>query len=368
VAAHGATSTDATVDCDSIPQADLLASTGAQQEASWGLYWAGGGGRYDKARRGVSSSFYDPARPTVIFVHGWAPLGVGSTPGSDPMRYREGGIDADLPVAWRTPTRPGAAAWNVGLFLWTPFADELEVKDAEAKIWSPQGPRGMRWRKLDGSYSTVAPNRSVGELFYTAFVCGLADFRGSELRVAGFSLGAQLAVQLAERARTAADLRQLPPSLVPTRVALLDPAFTKGDKDYLGGSWTGERVRTVVHRLRGGMLFEEYKTTVFDQLGITDQNLELRDKVAYVELEPNFLPFWNQVARHGAAPYYYFAQAAVGPARRCGSAAGDLAVVPSAPTPNAEIRSAMDGPVRWIQSQGLSTASLDDDCFVSQSR
>ena len=39
-----------------------------------------------------------------------------------------------------------ADGWNVAIFYWNQMADEDEVKDAEAKIWSTNGPKGMRYR------------------------------------------------------------------------------------------------------------------------------------------------------------------------------------------------------------------------------
>jgi len=82
------------------------------------------------------------------------------------------------------------AGWNVGIFVWNQFSDETTgvsgawfgdgpppqgVLDAEAKIWTANGPRGMRWRDWDDDdpfpipdgYSDAPPGTpSAGELFY----------------------------------------------------------------------------------------------------------------------------------------------------------------------------------------------------------
>ena len=124
----------------------------------YGLYWFGTGDNYEKAIPGQSNAYYNRYAPTIIYVHGWQN-------GSTPNRSREtwdasdtGGPDLDLADAWRQD------GYNVGILYWNQFADESEVKDAEAKIWTATGPRSMRWRKSNGSYSS-GPSKNALHLY-----------------------------------------------------------------------------------------------------------------------------------------------------------------------------------------------------------
>jgi len=103
----------------------------------------------------------------VIFAHGWQPWISQSNPPDfvyDTNDGRTSGSD-DTATAWIND------GWNIGIFYWNQFADEpTDVRYAEAKIWTANGPKDMRWRKggwFPGSYEE-APSctPSAGELFY----------------------------------------------------------------------------------------------------------------------------------------------------------------------------------------------------------
>ncbi len=127
------------------------------QNLDYGLYWFGSDDNYQKA--GSGTSYYNKSAPTIIYIHGWQN-------GSSQAKNREtfnrsdsGGPDMDLAYAWRR------AGYNVGILYWNQFADESEVKDAEAKIWSKSGPRQMRWRDHNGNYSS-GPSKDAGQLMF----------------------------------------------------------------------------------------------------------------------------------------------------------------------------------------------------------
>jgi hypothetical protein len=130
--------------------------------------------------------------PTFIFSHGWQP-GATVARTMENFNYKDidpkYGFDVNMADAWI------AAGWNVGMFYWNQFADEAVVQDAEAKLWTPNGPQGMRWRTTDGSYSTVgAPNISIPELFVECYLqsfANVSDYPAS-VRLAGHSLGSQV--------------------------------------------------------------------------------------------------------------------------------------------------------------------------------
>ncbi len=200
-------------------------------------------------------------------------------------------------------------------------------------------------------------------LLLAVFFLGLAGQRG-EVRLAGHSLGNQVAVALSALVSELVDAGRAPATLLPRRVALLDPYWSRGPKDYLGGRWPGERVREAVAALRQrGVVFEQYKSSQILDLGFGDQNLELSRMVAFVELHPDFIPFRDQGHRHSAATRLYFLSRGAPPPGEC---AGDPCRDTGEEAPSA---SAGDDLIagwagqRFIQVRGQETAALDDDRF-----
>lgn len=271
----------------------------------YGLYWFEGNNasvkavEHDGTVNNVPSNYYSDNKKTMILFHGWQN-------GSSQNGYNREGFyfsyaDVQLAQAWKDK------GWNVGLFYWNQFADEGEVKDAEAKIWSAQGPRGMRYRQSDGSYSTlqssdlltpqnqvetmyadimtqqpdgnynywlnqvynsdceqtlnsfaqsagkvasdynyICDGKSVGRIAFEQVSAALANNTSGNIRFAGHSLGNQLATYTAKQIY---DANSAGPAM-PNRIELLDPFWSKNGKSYLGDAdgngsndWTGERVR-----------------------------------------------------------------------------------------------------------------------------
>ena len=157
-------------------------------ELSYGLYWFGLNGVNQKFVSGEANPYFDPAKPTLIFVHGWQPGLSDTIPDFDFN-------GTDTAAGWISDT------WNVGIFVWNQFSDETVVTDAEAKIWTPNGPQGMRWRDHDNPlyYSDPPPDTpSAAELFYQEYVAAMTeyDYTGGNIRIAGHSLGNQMATRL----------------------------------------------------------------------------------------------------------------------------------------------------------------------------
>jgi len=271
-----------------------------------GIYWYGAGNARQKAVAGVANPYFKPARPTVLYVHGWQ-NGSSARRSRETFNYRQNdptyGVDVNLADAWVN------AGWNIGIFYWGQYADEGEVTDAEAKIWTPSGPRGMRWRDCNGNYNAPpAGTPSAAQLMYNAYTSAMSGYTGTTVRVAGHSLGSQMAVRFTKMVSDNVAAGRLPSNRLPDRVALLDPFFSKYGKSYLPNSaWTGEMVRRYVGELKGkGVVFEEYKTSGINALGIGDSNLGLTTMVAYADLAPWYIPSWDVAAKHVAAPNLYF--------------------------------------------------------------
>ncbi|MGY8832727.1 MAG: hypothetical protein ACKVIS_24995, partial [Pseudomonadales bacterium] len=225
------------------------------QNLDHGLYWFGYGDSWQKAVPGQTNAYYVASKPTLIYIHGWQN---GSTQKKNRETFNRkdaGGPDLDLANAWL------AAGYNVGVLYWNQFADEGEVKDAEAKIWTASGPRAMRWRNSSGVYAT-GPSQSASDLLFNSYKANLAGYSGSNIRIAGHSLGNQMAIVLTKKISDAVTAGTINSKLLPKRVALLDPFYSNNAKSYLGNKWVGEVCRTYVSELKTkGVIFETYRTS-----------------------------------------------------------------------------------------------------------
>ncbi|MFP4395490.1 MAG: hypothetical protein ACLFTI_09520, partial [Anaerolineales bacterium] len=204
-------------------------------ELSYGLYWFGKDGANQKFAPGDPNPYFDPTKPTLIFAHGWQPFISDTLPTFD-------FDDTDTAAGWIDE------GWNVGIFVWNQFSDEREgveigqwlgdgpppqgVLDAEAKIWTADGPKGMRWYDWDavplvGGYREApAGTPSAGELFYETYIDALPETYTQTIRIAGHSLGNQMAVRLTHLVDAGIENDGVPEALRPTRVALLDPYWS----------------------------------------------------------------------------------------------------------------------------------------------
>jgi hypothetical protein len=189
-----------------------------------------------------SSGYFNPNKPTIIFIHGWQPMTVVDKNRFDFCYNYD--LAKDEP-AKRVNTLTQWKDWNVGVFYWNQYADELSPYDAEAKIYSTSGSKGMRWKydwtnteggKVKTSYCSkkqancVMPSNSEDEPIdivqmayqsYTAAMPAAKSYTSDSVRIAGQSLGTQIAIQL-----TGKLLLDPQGSPEPTRLALMDPYFT----------------------------------------------------------------------------------------------------------------------------------------------
>ncbi|EOD34927.1 hypothetical protein EMIHUDRAFT_227933 [Emiliania huxleyi CCMP1516] len=169
-------------------------------ELHCGLWWASGG--------------WDPAQPTVVYVHGWEP-GTTARGFRETFNWRRNVKQPSLGVKGeRVPDIDAAElwaarGWNVALFYWNQC-----VADQLASALLPL------WRAAYGG----GPSSS-----------------SSPLRLVGHSLGAQLVLEavgrLVERqppkGRRHLHLAEVSMQEAPLRIALLDPFFSPGAKQYL---------------------------------------------------------------------------------------------------------------------------------------
>lgn len=361
------------------PSNDNNARTG--DFLDYGFYWFNSQDASAKAynettgqKISVSTAFYNPSKPTVVFFHGWQ-NGTSTNNykrNTFMMKDQDSGNNINTVAKWK------ADGWNVMIFYWNQFADEGEVKDAEAKIWSANGPRGMRYRQSDGSYSTQqSPNISVSEIAFRQYKALFANHSNSNFRFAGHSLGNQLATAVAKKISDGTRNGSVSSNLMPERLELLDPFWSKDGKSYLGDSnndgkndWTGERVRWYIDTMknRHNLAVTWYKSTAILNLGIGDGNNPLKDVAALQSMRFWYLDSWQIVDKHIYAwKHYFLSYSSAAPKEvtlnfwRQRKATGNVAA--SASTSTSRIRQMMGNQYVWDQVEGRYTIDASDDQF-----
>lgn len=354
-----------------VPSASAVSAQYTANQLDYGIYWFGLGNVSQKSVPGLANPYYNPARPTVIYIHGWQ-KDSSLTSKRETFNYKLNdptyGVDVNMADAWINK------GWNIGIFYWNQFADEPEVKNAETKIWTANGPQGMRWRKADGTYTTVgSPSKSVSDLFLEEYTNAMWYQTNTNIRLLGHSLGNQVATRGAKLISDEVDAGRLPSPLRPKRIALLDPFWSNGSKDYLGGKWTGELSREHVAALKlKSVVFERYKSSNINDFWIGDSNQPLTQMIGQTELIPGYIPNTNQSARHVAAPNLYLRSFAYSPPPECftnslgqRTCSGTAA---SAATSDTITRDMMNSAYSWIQIGGANTEVPSDNIFDRKSR
>lgn len=366
--------------CSSDVDADEGLAQGLEaQPVSWhpdqGLFWFGPGNQKEPAKS--KSRFYDPTKPTLIYVHGWQPNRVAegrretfNYKNNDPVR----GIDIDLAALWID------RGWNVGLYYWDRLSDDGEFglrsvighpRWVEDKIWTTRGEQGMRWRRDDGSFETIkVPTKSASDMFFEDVRWALRDYRGPNIRVIGHSLGHQMAVRLVEQIHDGVRAGRVAPALMPKRLALLDPFWTDNANDDGSRVGANARVRDAVYKLsRAGVAIEHYRSSRINTLGATlglaDRNEFVEQVSAFSVIHPEFAGFVNERSAHAAAlNLYLWSMQFQSPPLCDGRPGGAL----SAAATDDFVRFRMGAATYYEHDGGELTADVLDDCFVERPR
>ena len=141
-----------------------LEALNARPDLDFGIYFFDAAGNSSRAVPGQPIANFDPAKPTVIYLHGWER-------GTTVRNFRESYLVEDIVgfTGQLTNTPWKKAGWNTGIFYWNQFADEPEVKTAEAKIWTYRSPYKMRYRVTDGSFVSSQAEFTIAEIFATYY-------------------------------------------------------------------------------------------------------------------------------------------------------------------------------------------------------
>lgn len=315
-----------------------------------GIYWFGKGDMAQKVTESTRSSFYDPSKPTVIYAHGWQAhshkLGRRAT-----FNYTIYGLDVDTADAWID------AGWNIGIYYWNQIGDESAPNAAEDKVW---GDSPVTWKNCDGIAQPVPGNpASVADSFYTSYMQAMKDYRGDNIRVAGHSLGNQLATKLAAKLSDDSAAGKIDKRLVPKRVALIDPWWSAPTRTLNRAS----QLKSTVESLKAkGIIMEWYRTSDVNENRGSAENLELLPIIGRTDIDPTY--YLTQTSRHSAAPLIYFLSFGNPAPKGCALPCTDLA--PSASTSDARMLELMAKPVHWQQLEGQKTPATSDNTFTKK--
>ncbi|MCG8571427.1 MAG: cell adhesion protein [Spirochaetes bacterium] len=339
----------------------------------YGIYWFDSSNNsvkgYDNGQvLSVGTDYYSNSKKTLIYFHGWQKGTSTNNYWRENFHFYDSseGINEITVTAWKN------AGWNVGIFYWNQFADEDELTDAEAKIWSANGPKGMRYRQSDGNYKgdeagDFIITDSVGELAFAQLKEILKNNNSHDIRFVGHSLGNQLATNVAKMFSDAVQSGTIPSRAMPDRLDILDPFWSKNGKSFLGGDWVGERVRKYISTMisRHNIASSWYKTTAILDLWIGDSNQSLEGIIAFIEMKYWYLSSWEIDEKHKHAPNMYFWTYAYDVPKEYTSGGTYLGRTgPSAKTSNSRITEMMGNQYSWDHSGGRYTPNPGDDTFT----
>ncbi|GLS27339.1 hypothetical protein [Marinibactrum halimedae] len=338
-------------------------------DLDYGFYFFGKNDAYEKYQPGQRNRYFDPSKPTMVYLHGWQngmveDMRRETFDTSDIIGAPEG---IDLAASWIND------GYNVAIYYWTQFADESEVQDAEEKIW-PQpernNPRRLSWRSYVSQGQTETNNNgpqntSISELFVEEYLDVFQD--ASNIRLAGHSLGAQLMIVASQQLLDAVNAGALNTNALPNRLALLDPFFSNGEKDYLNNRWTGQVARDYADNLKNaGVLIEAYRSSpTTSTIFVGDANNELLQKTAFSELAPWYFWAWQFTEKHVMARWWYLLSYNSSTLNIENNNNRDAL---SASASNQTVRYWMNSNQRLVQTEGRRTERVSDDQFTQRNR
>lgn len=278
--------------------------------------------------------FFNPHQPTLIFIHGNQ---AGMTSKHKRIDFCYSYTLNNGKILPNINTLNHWKHWNMAIFYWTPFADDVPGKGLrnfikaitypEMKIYSVQNPAGMRWSYLNkkGQVQFCIPGKSncaplpknqsgqtmsVSDLAYQAYANAFPANYHQHIRIAGQSLGAQIAIQLTNQVIAHSALPK------PQELILLDPYFTPGEHQINVGKDNEPVAIYSFNTLRRTYLKDPklslaiYRSSRLSQGVLGDTNTPLEKVSAYLRICPAYLSdvFKKQVlvTEHLSCAYIYF--------------------------------------------------------------
>lgn len=299
---------------------------------------------------GQPNPFFNPARPTIIYAHGW-------NKGSVSARNREGLLFTQDNQWQNVQNYWISRGWNVGIFQWTQLADDdwgAQPVDTEKKIYDANSTGvGMRWRNSSNVHITAAgrvPTINVTQIYRAAYLqVASALNSGVEIRLIGNSLGGNLSLAMTRELIINGSRR-------PSRLTLHDPYWdadlsaSDGVTIPNGLVWNRGVARDAAQRVfNAGMAMEYFRSSAAGALGYDG-------RVALLSSYVNFVPGYtgDQAIKHTQATRQYL------------WAVDFAGTVASPNTPATTVRARMNTRDFWDHVGGTATATPGDDSFVTR--
>ncbi len=339
-------------------------------DLDYGIYFFNSDGEFEKSVAGRTNSFFDKTKNTVLYVHGWQNGSTASDFGRECAFFSNNSKWPNLNTigTWKNK------GWNVAVLYWSQFADEGEVKDAQAKIYmaNNNGRKNMRYKIRNGSYLTFLNNtKTVTQIAYEEYSMAFSGYTGAEVRFAGHSLGNQLATTLAMTVSDKVAAGQLSSSLMPKRLALLDPFWGKFGETCVGGKWVGEVCRAYVKTMltRNKIALEQFKSSAMGG-AVADENLDMRKMASFYRIWPDFIGVTDQTSQHLYAYIWYGLSMGGTVSGGTGVSLGAAATadnIKATSNWNYSTNSVKSSQYFWYTSSGKSTYVSSDDAFTKKS-
>lgn len=307
-----------------------------------GMYWFKNNGDQQSVRRAChtdnahdkaqcmeklsAAGFFDPAKPTIIFIHGWQPFVIGEQKRFDFCLSYQADNNAH---SSKVNAMRNWHHWNVAVFYWDQFADELNVVDAENKIYTTKGSKNIRWRYIDHNQQTQYCELNDNHCYtptdihdspltiaqmalqtYQQAMPSYQQYHQQEIRLTGQSLGTQVAIQLALGIANDSSLPQL------SRLSLFDPFFSSNKLLPLypgvpkSTADTSRDAIEQIRRIQHDLPMSFFRTSTLSSAPLGNDASHLLPDFAFMRLYPKFLgndnDADNQATLHLAAVYLYF--------------------------------------------------------------
>ena len=230
-----------------------------------GFFWC----KYDEATNSYikvdadspeGAALVDPNKPTIINIHGmlngggryeemyWFP--------NHNLPAEELGYDYPVQMIkfWADQ------GYNVGMYSYNKFADEDSAFfNIEEKMWSIEGPTGIRYATPEGTYVEHVSEYTITEHFAAEWIRATnllpEGFGDKEIRFAAHSMGGQVVMGGTFLLTELASVGQIDKNLLPDRICMEDTFFgtfvpvdvEKGEYTVLGTTdlpcrWSGKKI------------------------------------------------------------------------------------------------------------------------------
>jgi hypothetical protein len=292
---------------------DLAGNTLDSQFYSWqfstadldfGLYWFGSDGEFEKYIIGKENRFYDPEKPVMVHAHGWLPFTVDDDFHwkENPFIYHDKYCDINTAQFWKT------AGYNIAYLNWMQFSDSINLKAVEEKIWTSDQTGEISYYTRDGSkkYKTEI---GIAEHMFNLYKKALKNQINKNIRVSGHSLGNQVVSAISEKVMESVEKGEIDEILIPRRITLLDPYWSKFGKSYLENQTNAEKVKNIIEQLitKYDTVGEFYKTTIQGGPLVGDENKALKQLTANFRVWADFINIiLDPDKQHSYAVAWYF--------------------------------------------------------------